>query len=247
MFYYSRSADAHIDDRISLCHSVESSCHKRIIIWRIAKYYQLSAAKRIIFFGGFRCSQYDFTHQFNRIHIDSRFCGTKIYRAADSLRLCQRLRNGTDQQFVCPCHSLRYQRRISSDKVHAHFFCRFVKSFCQRHKVLRSFAGCSSHQSHRSDRNSFIYNRNTVFSGNIFPSLHQIFRQCGDLFIYFAIYLVKIGIHTIQKTDSQCDRSHIQIFLFDHLIGFIYLKHINHVACPPSSFFACSLRFCAFY
>ena len=38
------------DDRIRLCHAVESSCHKRIIIRRIAEHYKLHTVHGITVF-----------------------------------------------------------------------------------------------------------------------------------------------------------------------------------------------------
>ena len=36
--------DTYIDDGICLCHTVEGSCHKRIVIRSVAEYYKLGTA-----------------------------------------------------------------------------------------------------------------------------------------------------------------------------------------------------------
>ena len=46
--YNAGTADADIDDTVSLCHAVERARHERIIVRRIAEYHQLCTASGIL-------------------------------------------------------------------------------------------------------------------------------------------------------------------------------------------------------
>ena len=74
--------------------------------------------------------------------------------------------------------------------------------------------------------NSFIYNRYPEFCRNLVTCSHKIFCLCGDLIINFLVHSIQVTVNAVQKTDTHSNGTHIQIFLFDHLICFIYFKYI---------------------
>ncbi len=90
----------------------------------------------------------------------------------------------------------------------------------------------AANQCDRCNRNSFIYDRDTKFSSNLIACSNQIFRFGRNLVVDFFIHGVQITVDTVQKADSHSDGTHIQIFLFDHLICLINLKNIDHVNSP---------------
>ena len=57
-----RAADTNVDDAVCLCYAMESSCHERVIIRRIAEHDQFRAAKGILISGSFCCLQNDLAH-----------------------------------------------------------------------------------------------------------------------------------------------------------------------------------------
>ncbi len=207
---------------------MECPRHKRIVVRCVAENYQLRTAKRILLLCEFCRLQYHIAQQTHCIHVNATFCGTDIHRTAHALRCCQRLRNRTDQQLITSRHSLAYQRRITADKVDTDFLCRSVQCFCQRHIILRCFAGACSHQCNRCNRNALVNNRNTVFPFNLHPCIHQIPGKRCDFIVYLLIQPFQIGIHTVQKADAKCDCADIQIFLLDHLVCLVNFEYINH-------------------
>ena len=205
---------------------MKSACHERIIIRRVAEYYQLCTAQRIIFLCCLGCLLDNLTHKPYRIHIQSCFCRSYIHRAADTLCLSQRLRNRTNQILLSRCHSLGNQSRIAANKVYAHFLCCPIQGSGQSHKILRRLAGAAAHQSNRSNRNSLVYNRHTEITGNGLSCRHQILCIGGDFSVNFFIERVQIAVAAVQQADTHCNGAHIQLLMLNHIICFIYLKHI---------------------
>ena len=176
---------------------MESTCHKRVVIRCITEYNQFCTAQRIVFFCSLCGGKNHLTHQFYSIHVDTGLCGSQVYGAADTLGFCKSLRDGTDQQLICFCHPFGYQCRITTDKVYAYFFCCFIQCFCQCDKVFRCFTCCTADQCDRGNGDSFIYNRDSVFFGDIFTGLYQIFCQSCDLFINLLIDFFQITVDTV--------------------------------------------------
>jgi ATP-dependent Clp protease ATP-binding subunit ClpA len=65
-----------INNLVRLGYSMESSCHKRIIIRSITKYYQFSTTQRILFLCIFCSFLNHFTHQFYGVHVNTGLCRT---------------------------------------------------------------------------------------------------------------------------------------------------------------------------
>ena len=166
---------------------MESTCHKRVVIRRVAKYHQLGTAKGILLFGSLCCLKDDFSHQLHGVHVDSGLCGTNVYRAAHPLSACKCPGNGTDQKLFCGGHSFAYKSSVSADKVYSNLFCSFVKSLGDGHKVLCGLAGSSAYQTNRGYGNSFIYNGNSVLGRNLLSGCYQILSISGNFVINFFI------------------------------------------------------------
>ena len=119
-------------------------------------------AKGILFFGCLSCFQNNLSHKLHGIHIDSSLCGTNIHRTAYPLCTGKCLRNRTDQKLLCRCHSLTYKSCISTDKVHSHLLGSFIQGSGYCYKIICSFACSTPNQTDWCNRNSFVYNRNSV-------------------------------------------------------------------------------------
>ena len=182
-----RSADTNINDSVCFCHTMESTCHKRVIIRCITEYNQLRTSQGILIFGSFRCFQNDLTHQLNSIHIDTCTCRSNIYRTADTLCLRHSLWDRFDQKSLSRSHSLAYQCRITADKVYAYHLGSLIQSFCNSYKIFLCLTCSSANQCDRSYGNSFIYDRNSIFTGNSLTCRYQILCTGCDLFIDFLI------------------------------------------------------------
>ena len=130
--------------------------------------------------------------------------------------------SGMDQILIASGHCLGYQRGISADEIDAHFLGRPIQSLCNRHIILRRFAGRLAHKSDGSHGNSLIYNGDSVIPFNSLAGLHQIPCHCRNLIVYLLIQAVQIRIDAVHQADSQRNGPHIQIILLYHLIRFSY-------------------------
>ena len=90
----------------------------------------------------------------------------------------------------------------------------------------------STDQSNRRNADSFIYDWNTKFPFNLISCCNKILCRLLDLTVDFLLTIFQICIDTIQKADTDRNSTHIQIFLFDHFICFIYFNSINHGYSP---------------
>ena len=125
-------------------------------------------------------------------------------------------------------HAFIHQRRITADKVYTHFLCCLIQSFCNRHKILRRFAGTAAYQRDRSNRNTLVYDRHTKVSCDLFSGGYQILCISGNFFVDFLIQSLQIIVAAVQKTDAHGNGTNIQLLMFDHIVGFNYFKHIQH-------------------
>ena len=76
--YNTRTTNTNVNDAICLCHTMECTCHKRIVIRRITEHNKLCTADGILILRKLCCLQYNFTDQLDCIHIDPGLCGTGI-------------------------------------------------------------------------------------------------------------------------------------------------------------------------
>ena len=79
------TGNAHIQHRLRLAHTVERTCHKGVILYRIGKDHQLGAAKTVVFFCPLCGLLNDTTHLGYRIHIDACLGGAYIDAGADTV------------------------------------------------------------------------------------------------------------------------------------------------------------------
>ena len=69
-----RSADTNVNDSVCFCHTMESACHKRVIIRCIAKNNKLCTTKRISVFRCLCRFFHNLSTQTDCIHIDTCLC-----------------------------------------------------------------------------------------------------------------------------------------------------------------------------
>ena len=89
-------------------------------------------------------------------------------------------------------------------------------------------AGSAAYQRDRSNGNTLVDNGDPIFCGDFISCFYKILCIFCDFLINIFIYLIKIAVNAIQKADSHSDGTNVKVLLFDHLIGLIYFKHINH-------------------
>ena len=166
---------------------MKCTSHKRIIIRCITEYHQLCAAIHRSVLCCLRSRSDHLTHQTHRIHIDTCLCGSNVYGTTYNISLSQCLWNGTDQKFLTTSHSLAYQCRISAEEVYTHLFCRTIQRLCDRHKIFRGLAGCGTDHCDRGNRDTLVYDRNTILLFNLFTNSYQILGCSSDLIIDFFI------------------------------------------------------------
>ena len=176
---------------------MKSSCHKRIVIWCITEYHKFCAAKTIILFCKLCCFFYFFTKKPDSIHIKSCLCGTYIYGRTYKFRRSKSMRNRFDQQLFCPSHSLGNKCGITAQKIYAYCFCGSVKRFCNFYKIIGCPACRSTDKCNWSNRNSFIYNRNTDFLTDFISRFYKFLCLFCNLFINFFVQSVQITVNTV--------------------------------------------------
>ena len=214
---------------------MEGACHERVVVRGITEYHQLGTAKGVMVPGGFGCFSHDSSHQFHRVHVNACFGRAYIDGTAHTLCLGQCLGNGENQVLVSPGHALAHKSGIAADEVYAHFLCSHVQSLGYGDEILRTLAGRTAHQRNGSDGDTLIYNGDTEISLDILARGNQVLCQGSDFLINLFIERLKIAVHTVQKAYTQGNGTHIQLFVFNHVVGLIYLVHIyvNHSSFVP--------------
>ena len=214
---------------------MEGACHKRVVVRGIAEYHQLGTAQGIMVPGGFGCLSHDSSHQFHRVHVNACLGGAHIDGTAYALCLGQRLGNGENQVLVSPGHALAHKGGIAADEVYAHFLCSQVKGLGYGDEILRALAGRTTHQRNGGDGDTLVDNGNTEISLDILARGNQVLCQSRDFLINLFIESLKIAVHTVQEADAQGNGTHIQLLMFNHVVGLIYLVHIyvNHSSFVP--------------
>ena len=176
---------------------MKSSCHKGIVIRRIAEYYKLCAAYGIIICSKL-CGMLDnISHESYRIHIYACLGRADIYRRAYIIGLTKCLRNRFNKQSLCLGHALVDQGGISAQKVDAYLLCRPVQSLRYSHKVLGSLAGFTSYQGYRRNRNSLVDYRYAEVLGYVLSCLNQIPAKSRYLAVNVVVQLIEIRIDAV--------------------------------------------------
>ena len=117
--YNARTGNADIDFTVRFADTMESACHKGVVLNRIAENNQFCCTDAVAVSGQFSGSSDDTAHHFDRVHIDTSLGRTDVDRRTEVVSNCQRLGNRLDQRTVTGCKAFLYQRGIAADKVDA--------------------------------------------------------------------------------------------------------------------------------
>ena len=195
--HHAGAGDAHVDDLLRLAHAVERAGHEGVILHGVAEDHQLGAAEAVPVrcpSGGFLDN---FTHEGHGVHIDASPCGTHIDAGAYQLRAVQRLRDGADQLFIRPRHTLLHQRGVAADEVDAASLGCPIQRQRKGYIVLR-LAG-PGHQRHRRYGNPLVDNGDSELPLDILAGFYQLFRVPGNFFINLIAGPSGIRITAAQK------------------------------------------------
>ena len=162
--YHARTGNTDIQHDVRFTDAMESACHKRIILRRVAEYDQLSRADALPVLGQFRCFAHDLAHHGNRVHIDAGLGGTDVDGGTDEICLRERARNGRNQFAVPGTEALLYQRAIAADEIDADVFGSAIQCLGIFDRVTA--ADRDEHRD-RGNTDALINNRNPVFFFNL--------------------------------------------------------------------------------
>ena len=207
---------------------MEGTCHEWVVIRRIAEHHELGATQGTLVLGSLGSILHDFTQQAHGVHVDSGLGRTHVHGTADEIGLCHRLRDGTDEEFIALAHTLAHDGRVAAQEVDTQLLGTLVQGLGYLHVVVGGLAGRTAYQGDRSDGDALVDDRHTVFLRNILTSLHQVLGKTGYLVIDVFTELVEIGSGTIQEVDTHGDGAHVEVLLLNHLVGFYYLRYIDH-------------------
>ena len=108
-----------------------------------------------------------------------------------------------------------YKRAVAADKVYANGIGCSVKSLCE---FDRAHAGaCRSKHSNRSNGYSLVDDRNTEILADILAGLYKILCIAADLVVNLTARAVDIAVDTVKQRNTHCDRSHVKVFVVDHM------------------------------
>ena len=163
---------------------MECAGHKRVILRRIGKHHETRAVRASGRGGKLRRLFYQNTKVAYRVHVDAGFCCRHIDAAADFSRGMKRIRNGLHKRALALRVTLMNERRVTAYKIYTHSVRGFFQRFCNPDAAL-----CIRvrQQADRRYGNPFIYDRNSIFTGNSLTCRYQILCTGCDLFIDFLI------------------------------------------------------------
>ncbi len=216
-FYDSGTADAHINDRVRFADSQIRACHKGDILGNIGKYAEFGAGESVFVRGQGSSLFDDFSHEKYGIHVDTCTGGRDIHGSTDAVCFCKGLGNCLDQCAVAFGNSFFNQCAESADEINIHFPGNIIEGFCRfNHKGRRKRRGCHSN---RTDRNAFVDHWNAVFVADPIADCDKISgKSCNSgADIFFED--IRIMACTIQKTDSQCHGTDIEMLILKHFKG----------------------------
>ena len=151
---------------------MESAGHKRIIRHCITENNQFCTANSITVCSTF-CCHFDYTAHFrNCIHINPAFSRTDTDRGTDNISYCQSFGNRTNKISITFGITFINQGRKTADKINAYCFACLIKRFSQRNIII-AVAAFTNHRN-RSYRNTFINDRYTELTFNIFTGPYQV-------------------------------------------------------------------------
>ena len=195
---------------------MESTCHKWVVLRSICKNNE-SCTIGATFVSRKLCRfLYKQAHITHSVHIYTGFSGTYVYAGTNLCRCMKRIRNRFYQSFFTLSVSFMNQSRKSAQKVYANSICGTFQCFGNFDATINI---CVCNQTDRSNRNSFIYNRNTIFAFDFAGSFYKISRTCCNLIINFIAFYVNIIRSTIKQTYAHCNRADVQMLFLYHSDG----------------------------
>ena len=201
---------------------MEGTCHEGIVVGCVAEDNEFCAAEGIAVRSALRCPLDDTAHQADGVHVDPGLCGADVNTGADDISLSQGIGDGLDQHAVGRGHSLGDQGGIAAQEVYAYLFGGAVQGLGDRYKIITAAAGAGSGNGYGCDRNTLIYNRNAVLSGDLLTCADQVAGAGRDLIIDFRAQAAQIGVRAVEQADAHRDRADIEVLPVDHCIGFGY-------------------------
>ena len=217
MIHNTGTGNTHIQFTFRLTNTVERTCHKGIILYRIGKYHQLGTAQAILISSDFRSFLDDFSHLGDSVHIDAGLGGAYIDTGANTLGSLQCLGDGVHQDPVALGTSLLHQGRKTANEVDTAFLGCLVHGNCQRYIGIRIAA--IAHNGDGGNRDTLIDNGDTKLPFDFLANLHKILRFAGDLVIDPLGANIHILMGAIQKGDAHSDGTDIQVTLVDHILS----------------------------
>ena len=154
---------------------MKGTCHKGVIIRRVAEYNKLGASERILLLCQPGCFLYDLTKHLDCIHVNTGPSRSDIDGTADKLCLSQCLGNGFDQQLICRGHSFGNQSGIAAQEIDSAGLCRLIQGQSDLYEIFCLFAAGTAYQSNRGHRNSLVNDRDTVLQLDFLADADQIF------------------------------------------------------------------------
>ena len=108
-----------------------------------------------------------------------------------------------------------------------------VECLRNRDEIFLRLTGRSSYEGNRCHGNSFVDDRNPIFSRNLFSRCHKFFCRFIYFMIDFLIQSVQIRIDTVEQADAKRNCPYVQILFLNHLVRFRYFKYINQGRSVP--------------
>ena len=196
-------------------YAVKSARHKRVVLNRICKYHEFSAAYASLVACEIGNFLDDFAHHFDCVHVYAGFCGGDVYRRAEFSRACKRFRNGKQKFLFEISHSFLHKRRVSADKVYSDFLCAFVECFCH----FDASARFCRNKAYRSYAYTFVYDRDSEFALNVVSYFYKVFSFCGDFFINTLAGFAYGIADAIQKRYAHRNGPDVKVLRVYHAYG----------------------------
>jgi hypothetical protein len=197
---------------------VEGTGHERVVVHRIAEYYELGATQAVPRRAQTSGLDDGSSHQCHRVHVDSGLGGADVDRCADVIGDGECLRNRCDQCRAAAGHALLHQCRKAAEEIHPDLFCGAVEIFGHQHVGV--CGGALRDQRDRRHGDALVDDRNAVFRSNFFAGTDQILGEPADLVVSFRCRHGKIGMGTIAQADAHGDGANVEILHLHHADGF---------------------------
>ena len=215
--YNAGSGNAYVYLAVVLANTVECARHEGVILYCVAEYNDLCSAEVAVVLGSFRGVKYHLTHHSYCVHVDTSPCGADVDGGANVACFSESLRNGLDKLQVACGESLVDKRGVTAEIVYAGA----VGSALERLRELHGAALARSGD-HRDRRNgdTLVDYRDTVLLFDVLAGLYKVLSLAHYLVVYLVASLVDVAVDTVEKGDTHCDGTDIQVLLLYHLYRF---------------------------